>query len=116
MRLLSRAPELIPCKLSPLEFEERAGQLARELTNRRELLAEQALRKKEMKLAVDELEAKIGELSHVVATREEERLIEVETKADDTTGKVCIIRLDTGEVIRERNMTAEERQISAELH
>lgn len=116
MRLLSRAPQMIPCKLSPLEFEERAGQLARELANRRELLAEQALRKKEMKLAVDALEARIGELSQVVATREEERLIEVETKADDMTGKVCMIRLDTGEVVAERAMTPDERQISAELH
>ena len=116
MRIFSRSPQLLPCTLTPAEFNEKASELAHTIGKLRETLAAQELRKKEMKLELAEIEATRDALAQIVATREEHRLIDVALHANDVTGRVSVVRMDTGEVTTERAMSPEERQISADLH
>ena len=67
-------------------------------------------------LELAEIEATRDALAQIVATREEHRLIDVALHANDVTGRVSVVRMDTGEVTTERAMSPEERQISADLH
>lgn len=63
------------------------------------------------KAAVKPLESRVTELGKCLRNGWEERFVECEVSLDFRTGSVSVIRLDTGEVIESRGMTAEERQM-----
>lgn len=102
--------ERLLCKLDDSEVNARANDLARTFAARDEAKAKHTAAVAERKAAVDLHESRCKELARIVTDRAEHRLVEcVEQHAEDTH-EVLTIRTDTGEVLRRRPMTAEERQ------
>jgi hypothetical protein len=108
--------EELSCELNDVEWNNRA----RELAEAHKEVARQEERKKTVSsgLANDVkiAKAKESKLADVVATREEQREVTVEVKYDYELGTVSKTRTDTGEVISDREMTDDERQVELELH
>jgi hypothetical protein len=75
--------------------------------------------KEEKKTATSEFKARIGacndvtkRLTEIISSGKEERDVECEMTKDYKGGTVTVVRLDTGEVVETRPMTADERQES----
>lgn len=115
MRVLKRETQLLATELTPEEFTAKAVALAEtheKLALERELQKEA---KADMKQRIEELEQKRNTLARVVQRRKEDRLVDVEIKADDAQGIARVVRLDTGEVVEERPLSAGERQLGLSL-
>lgn len=110
-RVLSRSAQRVMTKLSEGEFVERAVTLADVLQAIADLEGEQEATRKEQKAQMSALEAKRTELTGVLRRKQEPREVAVEVIADDDTGMTTAIRLDTGEVLWERQMYDSERQL-----
>lgn len=67
-------------------------------------------RRSAAKGAIEELEIEASELQAIVRSGKEKRTIQCETRVDYASNAVRIYRLDTGELVSERAMEAEERQ------
>jgi hypothetical protein len=67
-------------------------------------------RRKAAQGAIEELEVEAAELQAIVRSGKEKRQIQCETRVDYASNAVRIYRLDTGELVSERAMEAEERQ------
>jgi len=67
-------------------------------------------RRKAAQGAIEELEVRASELQAIVRSGKEKRTIQCETRIDYAGNAVRIYRLDTGEMVSERAMEAEERQ------
>ena len=113
MRNLKRGTEVLWVDLTPAEFNAKAKELAEkqeELSLERESQKEQ---KTEMKRRVELIEQARAELSRVVRKGAEEREVQIEQHADDKRGVLQYVRMDTGEVFKERPLQDGERQLSA---
>lgn len=98
--------------LTPEQVAERADRAAHLLQQRddKESLAKAA--QKHAKSEIDELEATMRRLGGEVRDKATYLPTRCERVFDYRTGTVTETRLDTGEVISERPMTAEERQMA----
>jgi hypothetical protein len=97
-------------KLTAEEWAERAEGMAAAFAKMEELDEKLKLKKAEHKAKYEVLQEKHKDLAKQVRTREEYRSVEVEIRADWTLGKIETYRMDTGECIRSREMTPQERQ------
>lgn len=108
--LLAAEHELLAVKLRPDEVLQRGEVLATLLGRLEELSLEEKALKDTFKRRRETLETEVSDLSRVVRSKAEERAVLVETVGDFERGVAVSIRTDTGEVIRERDLTAAERQ------
>jgi hypothetical protein len=108
--LLEAEPEMLEVKLNPAEVLQRGEMLAATLGELEALDAEEREFKERLKKARAPLQSDVTQLSKVVRRKAELRPVLVETTADFERGLAVSFRVDTGEVIRERDLTAEERQ------
>jgi len=102
--------EFLPCKLSEKELLQAARELA---ANTQDMDALENRKKRvndDIKAEVSKLEAEISVNSRKISTGEEYRLVPCEWKKDFTVGVKRLRRLDTDEVIKEKNIEQHERQ------
>ncbi len=109
-RVVKRSTMSLVTPLSPKEFIQRARDLAQTTEDMGELEKRHEMLKKQMKSEQAEIEAKRAVLSTIVARGEEYRDVEVEERIYAGDKKCLRVRLDTGEIIHERALTAEEQQ------
>ena len=103
--------KLLPCKLSNEELLERGQQLGAVTQDIADEEARQVSIKQELKARLTELESQRMQLATQITRREEMREVEIVPERDYTLAKYYEIRQDTGEVVKERPLTPEERQL-----
>lgn len=111
-RILRREKRRLPVKLEQHEMLDRARQVAT-LDGEIDLLTQQAEKlKQEVKSLSAEGDVKmtqLRDLARVLRLGQEEREVPISIEVD-RTGTVREVRVDTGEVVRERPLTAQEAQ------
>ena len=102
--------EFLKCILTEKETREIAQNLAVAVMSKDE--AEGALKsaQTQIKSKIALHEAELTSFAEKLRSGFEMRNVECEVDADYELGKVTIIRLDTGEIVRERTMSNDERQ------
>lgn len=68
--------------------------------------------KRELKAKEAHIAAERSFLANVVRNKKEPRQVQVREVANFETNMLAVIRQDTGEVVRDRPLTAEERQVN----
>lgn len=109
-RILKQSDEDLFTELTNDERLDRGNRLAETLEAIRAEESRAEMVKASLKSAMTALEAKRDELSIIVRQGKELRRVQVETRADDKALKVLRVRLDSGAVLSERDMNADERQ------
>lgn len=103
--------ETLPVRLTKSELLERGNSLAlaREHYTRQrgEAKAAAAVAKADL----EEIEGEVDRLAGIVRAKAEPRPVETRVVRDYERGVVDTVRLDTGELVRTRAMTEQERQI-----
>jgi len=110
-RHLRKTTISLPCKLDRDELADRSKRLAilvEKVESARRRTKEVAA---DLKAEADRIASERDDLARVVASEQEEREVSVEDFADDVRGVVTRVRMDTGEVVSERALRAEERQL-----
>lgn len=102
--------ERLPCKLTPEEIAAESLALAHQINARDALTLEKQLAVQRFAKDLKEAERRIGDLAEAVRTGVEYRQIATRDEPDFERGVVEIIRVDTGAVVRKREMRADERQ------
>lgn len=107
--------KLLACKLTDEELLRYGGELGSVIQDIAEEEERQASLKQELKARLAGLEAKRTELATKIVRREELRDVEVQPERNYDASRYYEIRIDTGEVIKERPLSAEERQLGLEI-
>lgn len=107
---IQKVTKNLPCKLTETELKEFGRKLAVKCEDIAAEESRQKDQKSEMKARLDGMESERSIFALVVRRQEEQRDVEVEEMFDYVTGKVIQTRLDTGEELRVRPMSNEERQ------
>lgn len=102
--------ESLMCTLTEPELAERADRAARLQYDADKITSEAKLASKAAKDRVEKIEAERRLLLSEVRTKQGYKAVECIAKADYARGLLETVRLDTGEVIRSRKLTPEERQ------
>jgi hypothetical protein len=102
--------ESLPCALSPEEVRQRGEAVARLLKERDDLDFETKQYAKQRREELGELELAIARLAIQIRERQEYRPVEVACLRNPSDATVVWVRKDTGEVVRQRPMTEEEKQ------
>lgn len=102
--------ENLRCELTDDEIRERADGAALKAHERDRLEDARSVQNKAMKADIDDLDVWIRQLLGEVRTRSIYRDVEVTDSADFKSGTMRTLRLDTGEIVRERALTEEEKQ------
>lgn len=108
---LSRYHASLLCKLTHDEVHEYGRLLAAQVQSITDEEIRQGHERKTMKDRMDRLEGERDRLAELVSTGSEKREIECIVQADYGTGKAYTIRVDTGEIIDERALKADEKQM-----
>ena len=98
IRVLSKAPKSLPCKLTDAEFITYASEMAEVTQDIHAEESRQASVKTDLKATMASLLAKQTQLSSIVFRKEDYKDIEVETILDFKAKLHKQIRTDTGEV------------------
>ena len=107
--------ETLECVLTPAEWQQRAEEMALTLAKMDEAELEIAAAKSAHKSKMDDYKSRLAALGVQVRTRKESRLVTCEVVADWKQGTIETVRLDTGEVVRSRDMTPKERQVDLNI-
>jgi hypothetical protein len=105
----------LPCTLTDAEVLERSAELAEVVTDYAEIEGEKSAHAKHFKERLDGLRSRERALAREISSRSVERDVECVIRQDPIRGCVETMRLDTGELIEDRPMTAEERQLAMDL-
>jgi len=103
--------EYLKCLLTEKEKTELSAKIAKAISDRTSAEAKLKEVSASIKAQIAQLDAEISEKALQINNGYEYRNVECRMDKDYRLGSVTITRLDTGEVIRERPMTAEERQM-----
>jgi len=103
--------EYLKCQLTEKEKTELSAKIAKAISDRASAEAKLKEVSASIKAQIAQLDAEISEKALQINNGYEYRNVECRMDKDYRLGSVTITRLDTGEVIRERPMTAEERQL-----
>jgi uncharacterized FlaG/YvyC family protein len=103
--------EYLKCQLTEKEKTELSAKIAKAISDRASAEAKLKEVSASIKAQIAQLDAEISEKALQINNGYEYRNVECRMDKDYRLGSVAITRLDTGEVIRERPMTAEERQM-----
>ena len=105
-----RFHEFFPVVLTPSEMEQKAAEMTKVLDEIDELEAQKKQATAHIKAQIDGKKAELRELRSVRRAGKEDREIELCEEYVFSTNTVKVVRTDTGEVVRERAMRADERQ------
>ena len=105
----------LPCKLTDAELIERADQLIDCAKRSEELDWALERVKKQTKESQEGIKAQTRELREEIISRSAWRLVEVKEELDWDKNIATLYRLDTGEVVETRAITAQERQAKLSL-
>lgn len=103
--------EYLKCQLTEKEKTELSAQIAKAISDRASAEAKLKEVSTAIKAQIAQFDAEISEKALQINNGYEYRNVECRMDKDYRLGTVTITRLDTGEVIRERPMTGEERQL-----
>lgn len=103
--------EKLPCDLNQLEIHARGVEIAKRMGDRDDLESEKKADADEYNANIKIETDRIGALAREVRERREYRDIEVKQVRVENTGMIRWIRLDTDQLLRERLMTEDERQL-----
>ncbi len=103
--------EYLKCQLTEKEKTELSSKIAKAISDRASAEGKLKEVSTSIKAQIAQLDAEISEKALQINNGYEYRNVECRMDKDYRLGSVTITRLDTGEVIRERPMTAEERQM-----
>jgi uncharacterized FlaG/YvyC family protein len=103
--------EYLKCQLTEKEKTELSAKIAKAISDRASAEAKLKEVSASIKAQIAQLDAEISEKALQINNGYEYRNVECRMDKDYRLGSVTITRVDTGEVIRERPMTAEERQM-----
>lgn len=106
-----RWTENLRCDLTDEEVRERADRAARSYKDAAERADELQAHSKEERGAIGKLNAEVGQLLRAVAERAEYRPTDVLLHRNEGQSTMDTIRADTGELVRSRPFTPDERQI-----
>lgn len=98
------------CALTREEIEECAQSMSRQLSERDIWEAQIKEQSKRDKSKLKDMETEVRRLSNSIRDKSELRLVDCERQLNWTTGRVTDVRLDTGAIVAERDMTEQERQ------
>lgn len=98
------------CELNPGEVADRADRAAAMIADRDQKEADMKAAQKHAKSIIEEIDAELRRLSGEVRTRSTYRSVECERQYLYGSGTYREVRLDTGDVIYERQMTEAEMQ------
>jgi len=96
-------------KLTDAEWRSYVDAWAREQSKAHETQAEKAEAMSKFKARIETHENTMNDLGEKVRSHEETRAVECFNKPDDTRFVMELYRLDTGELVETRAMTAQER-------
>lgn len=105
-----RHEEPLLCALDDDELRQRGADAARIVSQLDQLDEQRRLAASDFRDRMKELRSKLREISAAVRERQEERMVACETEPNYAAGLMVTVRLDSGEVIRSRPLTSEERQ------
>lgn len=100
--------EILKCDLTDKELLEYGADLADKQDEAARLDSQLQSYKKEMQGKIEVLQAQVEGLGGKLRAKYEHRDVECELTEDFTAKRVKIVRLDTGAVVKERNMNAKE--------
>lgn len=101
------------CDLTEAELAEAAQSLARHLDDYQALEDYLSAIKQQFKANLDRCKADIQKQKRLVRERKELRMTDVAVSTNYTTCRLTVTRTDTGEVIEDRKLRGEERQMKA---
>ena len=104
--------EVLPVQLTDEERLSRADDLANAVQNVEDAKRHKKIVTRDASAKVEEAEANRADLADVVASGREYQEVVVHRVFNYEDGTVFEVRTDTGETLRSRNMTDEERQAS----
>lgn len=102
--------EKLPCDLTSYELRERATKMANVVNEIEQLELKKKVATDTAKREIDALVVSVSQLARQVRTGKEDREVEVEEVHDEIRFAVETFRTDTGEVVRSRPMTDEEKK------
>ena len=108
--------EYLKCQLTEKEKTELSAKIAKAISDRASAEAKLKEVSTSIKAQIAQLDAEISEKALQINNGYEYRNVECRMDKDYRLGAMTITRLDTGEVIRERPMTSEERQMELPGH
>lgn len=101
--------------LTDEEVRQRGELLAKACGDLKDIKNDHKVKKEEMKAELEAAEGEITTLVKQVTERAETRHVEIEVRVNTTLALVEEVRLDTGEVIRQRDATPDDRMRAQEL-
>ncbi len=104
------------CDLDDGAGEKKVGRLRHLFDLAKEVEGERDAAKERFKSRLGEIENETNKLVRAVADRAEYRDVECEEREDEKRMKIDLVRTDTGAVIDEWPISAEERQEHLDLH
>lgn len=107
---VSMATKRLPVKLEDDDLLTRGRQLVENMRKTAQAEEAREVENKKRKGDIALLEEATALISAIISTGMEERDVDCEVRKDFIHGKVTTVRLDTGEVVDERVMSADERQ------
>ncbi len=110
-----RVKEYLKCTLTEAELRAQAEKMAQNLSQIAQYEADLKSIKKQIESDIARCQADLGSAVEKFRSGFEMRNVDCEVKKDFDTNTVRSYRLDTGEMIRERALTAEERQLMLDL-
>lgn len=112
---IEKGKEFLKCKLTEQEMKEQAEKMAQCLSQIAAYEADLKSLKKQIESDIAACQGNLASAVEKFRSGFEMRNVDVEICKDFETNTVLTVRMDTGETIRERAMTAEERQMALEL-
>ena len=106
----SKCGRSLKCVLTAAEVERAAEDLARRIADRDALEGDFKSVKSQFKDRIESAECDIAKNARLVREKSEFRSVDCEEIKDFGTKRVCLWRLDTGELLEDRTMRADELQ------
>ena len=110
-----RIKELLKCFLTDSELKAQAETMAQSLSQIQSLESDLKSLKKQIESDIAAAQGALNSAVEKFRSGWEMRTIECEVTKDFETNTITVKRLDTMEVVRERAMTSEERQMALDL-
>ncbi len=110
-----KTKEYLKCPLTEAELRAQAEKMAQNLSQIAQYEADLKSIKKQIESDIARCQADLGSAVEKFRSGFEMRNVDCEVQKDFQTNTVRTYRLDTGEMIRERALTAEERQLMLDL-
>jgi hypothetical protein len=111
-KILATKTSHLPVPLTSAELAQVAEQMGRIEGDLRAFYARKKEVSADLKAKEEALDAEMGKLGRLQRDKQEYRPVSVRVEADFEAGKVYEIREDTGEVVGERPVTEQDRQVS----